>query len=47
MLTTFNLDLKTVAPSHFFIIQNSTLKVTYSVTYKMYLYNQREEGKIK
>jgi len=39
--------LKTVAPLHFLIIQNSTLKVTYSVTYRVYLYNQTTEGKIK
>jgi len=39
--------LKIDAPPHFRIIQNSRLKFTYSVTYRIYLYNQTAEGKIK
>jgi len=39
--------LKTVAPPHFLIIQDSTLKVTYSETYTVYLYNHTAEVNIK
>jgi len=52
MPTTFNpvwllAPLKTVAPPDFLIIQNSRLKLTYSVSHRMCLYNLTAEGKIK